>query len=221
MAKWQHPIDPNLVGDLFADHEPPRTSPHRGVDYKGGDKALISTIVDSTVVDIKYNGCLGWVCNTKVNGSSWYIAYCHLNCAKHGSYCDGSGHEDGSTCMKNLKVGDKLKAGQVTGRIGSSGRCSRGPHLHVTLGKTRTAYSYGKTYDIFKYINKQINKNKTPKPEPEQPSEPISEDKTPPKVETPKPPKPPVADDCEPSTNQGIPAKIMEAIRTILLWLKK
>jgi len=211
MATWRHPINPKLVGDLFGDHEPPRTSPHRGVDYRGGDKSLIANIVDATVVDIKYNSCLGWVCNTKVKGASWYISYCHLHCAKHGSNCDGSGHSDGSTCMKNLKVGDKIKTGQPVGRIGNTGTCSRGSHLHATLGKTRTAYSYGKTYDLFKYINKQIAKQKPTEVEE------VEEETTEPIV---------TGEDCEPETitpepAQGIPAKILEAVRTILLWLKK
>lgn len=136
------------------------------MDYKGGDKNLISNIVDATIVDIKYNSCLGWVCNTKVDGASWYIAYCHLHCAKHGSNCNGSGHEDGSTCMKNLKVGDKVKTGQPVGRVGNTGTCSRGSHLHATLSKTRNGYSYGKVYDLFKYINKQIAKQEAKKPKP-------------------------------------------------------
>ena len=105
--------------------------------------------------------------------------------------------------MKNLKVGDKIKTGQPVGRIGNTGTCSRGSHLHATLGKTRTAYSYGKTYDLFKYINKQLKKQRS-----EATESPVTEV------------------DCEPEPTspekeQSIPARILEAVRVILLWLKK
>lgn len=95
----------------------------------------------------------------------YFIGYSHLNCAKHGINCDGSGHDDGSTCMKNLKVGDPIEMGQPVGRTGNTGSCSRGAHLHLTLAR-KSDPRWAKTQDIEKYIDKQIRTKLKPKPKP-------------------------------------------------------
>jgi len=109
--------------------------------------------------------------------------------------------------MKNLKVGDSVKAGKtIVGRIGNTGSCSRGDHLHLTLGKTHRSAVRGYTKDPEAYIAKQLKKNaETPSKATESPV---------------------TVEDCEPvattpEKEQSIPARILEAVRVILLWLKK
>jgi len=158
---WQHPIHPVKITDHYGDKEPPRTSPHRGTDYVTTNKGLLEAVNDAQVVDIYWTDCLGWVCAIEIEGSDWVVSYCHLNCHKHGINC--TGHNDGTTCMKNLEVGDKVKAGQPVGRQGNSGSCSRGQHCHLVLGKSKRSAVWGKTWDAYKYIQKQIEKNEKAK----------------------------------------------------------
>jgi len=156
---WTHPINPVRITDYYGDNEPPRTSPHRGTDYVTERKGLLGAVNDAKVIDIYWSNCLGWVCAIKVDGTDWVFSYCHLNCAQHGENCEGpSEHPDGSTCMKNLKVGDSVKSGQPVGRQGNSGSCSRGSHLHLVQGKARRSAVSGKTWDAYKYIEKQIKR---------------------------------------------------------------
>lgn len=173
MGKWQHPVSPVRTTDHWGDKEPPRTSPHRGTDYIGDKQALLGAVNDGTIIDIYWSDCLGWVCAVKIDKTDWVFSYCHLNCHQHGTRCLGpSAHPDGSDCMKNLKVGESVKAGQPVGRIGDSGYCSRGDHCHLVQGKTKRSAVSGKTWDAYKYIQKQIKKQSTlpqtpPKPSPE------------------------------------------------------
>jgi len=159
---WRHPINPARVTDYYGDNEPPRTSPHRGTDYVTSNKGLLEAVNDAEVIDIYWSNCLGWVCAIKVDGSPWVFSYCHLNCHQHGINC--TGHSDGTTCMKNLKVGDKVKSGQPVGRQGNSGSCSRGQHCHLVQGKSRRSAVYGKTWDAYKYIEKQIKRESHTEP---------------------------------------------------------
>ena len=153
---WRHPINPVRITDYYGDNEPPRTSPHRGTDYVTEKKGLLAAVNDGKVIDIYWTNCLGWVCAIKIDGTDWVFSYCHLNCYQHGPDC--TGHSDNTTCMKNLKVGDSVKSGQPVGRQGNSGECSRGDHLHLVQGKARRSAVSGKTWDAYKYIEKQIKR---------------------------------------------------------------
>jgi murein DD-endopeptidase MepM/ murein hydrolase activator NlpD len=65
--------------------------------------------------------------------------------------------------MKNLKVGDRVSVGQPVGRVGNTGVCSRGAHLHMTFAK-KSDPRYAKTFDPVKFIDQKIKKqNKKPK----------------------------------------------------------
>lgn len=155
---WQHPFPKSTITDRFGDNEPPRTSPHRGTDYAPGAKALIPAITDGVITKIFYSSCLGWVCEFKTKEHGLYIGHSHLYCNKHDSIdCDGSDHEDGSTCMKSLKVGDQVEMGDWVGRVGNSGTCSRGAHLHITASK-KSDPRYAKTFDLEKFIDAKIKK---------------------------------------------------------------
>jgi len=111
--------------------------------------------------------------------------------------------------MKNLKVGDKLVAGETyVGRVGNTG-ASRGAHLHLVLGKSHRSAVWGYTKDPVKYIDKQIRKqNERLQGQEEEVTE-----------------SPLTGVDCEPDVvtpdkGETLPKRILEAVRTILLWLK-
>lgn len=155
MHKWQHPLPKETITSRFGATKG-RKSPHRGTDYASSkSKELLAAVSDGEVAKIDYSKCLGWYVVIKTDDEGIYIGYSHLNCAKHGTNCDGKGHEDGSTCMKNLKVGDKVKVGQPVGRQGNSGTCSKGDHVHLTAHKTPDP-RYAKTFDAEKFIDKKI-----------------------------------------------------------------
>ena len=154
MNKWQHPLPKETITSRFG-ATARRKSPHRGTDYASKKKILIKAVTDGTIEKIFYSKCLGWVCVQKTDDEGLYVGYSHLNCHTHGTECSGKGHDDGSTCMKNLKVGDKIKIGQPVGRQGNSGTCSRGDHVHATIHKTPDP-RYAKTFDIEKFIDQKI-----------------------------------------------------------------
>jgi len=154
---WQHPFPKSTITDRFNDFEPPRKSPHRGTDYAPGAKKLIPAITAGRVTKIFYSQVLGWVCEIKTKQHGLYVGHAHLYCNKHNTInCNGTGHEDGSTCMSQLKVGDKVAQGQPVGRVGNSG-ASRGSHLHITIAK-KSDPRWAKTFDIEKFIDQKIAK---------------------------------------------------------------
>jgi murein DD-endopeptidase MepM/ murein hydrolase activator NlpD len=154
MKQWKHPLPKETITSRWG-ATARRKSPHRGTDYASKKKILIRAVTDGVVEKIFYSKCLGWYIVQKTNDEGLYVGYAHLNCAKHGTECDGKDHNDGSTCMKNLKVGDKVKIGQPVGRQGNSGDCSRGDHVHVTVHKSPDP-RYAKTWDIEKFIDQKI-----------------------------------------------------------------
>ena len=170
---WQHPFDKTTITSRFGDDEPPRTSPHRGTDYAPKATALIPAVTNGRITKIFWSNCLGWVCEQTSASGKYYIGYSHLNCAKHGINCDGSGHEDGSTCMKNLRVGDEVTINQPVGRVGNTGSCSRGAHLHLTLAR-KSDPRYAKTQDAEKYIDKQLKKQNQEEYKPTSKSQPVT-----------------------------------------------
>jgi len=160
---WQHPFDPSTITSRYGDNKPPRTSPHRVVDYAPGGRKLILAITDGTITRIFYSRCLGWICEFKSDEHGIYIGHSHLYCNKHNTVnCDGNDHADGSTCMSRLKVGDKVKLGDPVGRVGNSGTCSRGSHLHLTFSKKGDP-RYAKTFNPEKFIDQKIKKQEKSK----------------------------------------------------------
>jgi murein DD-endopeptidase MepM/ murein hydrolase activator NlpD len=159
---WKHPFPKNTITSVFGTTKN-RTSPHRGTDYAPGVNTLIPAVTAGTVAVTAWSNCLGWymVQTGSANGKTWYVGYCHLSCPEHGPDCSGpKQHPDGSNNFKNLKVGDKLKLGQAAGRVGNTGECSKGAHVHTTLGTTLKAVTSGKVYDLAKFIDDQASKPK-------------------------------------------------------------
>ena len=93
-----------------------KVRPHTGVDYAAPKGTPVMTIGDGTVTSIKYEGAGGKTIRIRHN-SVYSTAYLHL-----------SGY------AKGLKVGQRVRQGQVIGYVGSTGR-STGPHLDFRVWK--------------------------------------------------------------------------------------
>lgn len=96
-----------------------KVQPHYGVDYAAPTGTPVMTIGDGVVTSVKYEGAGGNVVRIKHN-SVYSTAYLHL-----------------SKYAKGLKVGQRVKQGDVIGYVGSTGR-STGPHLDFRVWKNGT-----------------------------------------------------------------------------------
>jgi len=93
-----------------------RVQPHTGVDYAAPKGTPVMSIGDGVVTSRKYEGAGGNTVRIRHN-SVYSTAYLHL-----------SGY------AKGLKVGQRVRQGQVIGYVGSTGR-STGPHLDFRVWK--------------------------------------------------------------------------------------
>ena len=96
-----------------------KVRPHTGVDYAAPKGTPVMTIGDGVVTSMKYEGAGGNTIRIRHN-SVYSTAYLHL-----------SGY------AKGLKVGQRVRQGQVIGYVGSTGR-STGPHLDFRVWKNGT-----------------------------------------------------------------------------------
>ena len=96
-----------------------KVQPHTGVDYAAPKGTPVMSIGDGVVTSMKYEGAGGNTVRIKHN-SVYSTAYLHLS--KFGP---------------GLKVGQRVRQGQVIGYVGSTGR-STGPHLDFRVWKNGT-----------------------------------------------------------------------------------
>ena len=96
-----------------------KVRPHTGVDYAAPKGTPVMTIGDGVITSMKYEGAGGNTIRIRHN-SIYSTAYLHL-----------SGY------AKGLKVGQRVRQGQVIGYVGSTGR-STGPHLDFRVWKNGT-----------------------------------------------------------------------------------
>ena len=96
-----------------------KVQPHTGVDYAAPTGTPVMTIGDGVVTSVKYEGAGGNTVRIKHN-SVYSTAYLHL-----------------SKYAKGLKVGQRVRQGDVIGYVGSTGR-STGPHLDFRVWKNGT-----------------------------------------------------------------------------------
>lgn len=96
-----------------------KVQPHTGVDYAAPTGTPVMSIGDGVVVEKAYKGAGGNTVKIKHN-SVYTTAYLHLS-----KYASG------------LKVGQRVKQGEVIGYVGSTGR-STGPHLDFRVWKNGT-----------------------------------------------------------------------------------
>lgn len=117
------PLKYNRISSGFTYHRrhpiTRRVQPHTGVDYAAPKGTPVVSIGDGVVLERRYKGAGG---NTvKIRHNSVYTtAYLHLS--KYGP---------------GIKVGSRVKQGQVIGYVGSTGR-STGPHLDFRVWKNGT-----------------------------------------------------------------------------------
>ena len=93
-----------------------RVQPHTGVDYAAPKGTPVMSIGDGVVTSRKYEGAGGNTVRIRHN-SVYSTAYLHLS-----RYASG------------LKVGQRVRQGEVIGYVGSTGR-STGPHLDFRVWK--------------------------------------------------------------------------------------
>ena len=91
-----------------------RWRPHRALDYKGRTGDPVMATADGTVVFAGNKGAYGRTVILR-HGNRYRTLYAHLS--KFG---------------RKIQVGQRVKQGQIIGRIGSTG-LSTGPHLHYEL----------------------------------------------------------------------------------------
>ena len=96
-----------------------KVQPHTGVDYAAPKGTPVMTIGDGVITSMKYEGAGGNTIRIRHN-SVYSTAYLHL-----------SGY------AKGLKVGQRVRQGDVIGYVGSTGR-STGPHLDFRVWKNVT-----------------------------------------------------------------------------------
>ena len=138
---WQHPFSKSTITSRWG-ATANRPNPHRGLDYAPGNGKVIPAVACGEIVFIGWSDCLGNVVVQKCQDSKGkfvYVGYCHL-LSKPASY----------------KVGDFRAAGQSIQKVGNTGSCSRGAHLHLTVGDKIDSVFRGTTYDPEKYIDDRI-----------------------------------------------------------------
>ena len=96
-----------------------KVQPHTGVDNAAPKGTPVMTIGDGVITSMKYEGAGGNTIRIRHN-SVYSTAYLHL-----------SGY------AKGLKVGQRVRQGDVIGYVGSTGR-STGPHLDFRVWKNGT-----------------------------------------------------------------------------------
>ena len=102
---------------------------HKGIDFRAPIGTPVKSVASGTVIkagSASGYGIAVYVDHGVINGKHVVSEYGHL-----------------SKC--NVKVGDKINAGQVVAKSGNSGHSS-GPHLHLTIKEN------GKAVDPKKYI---------------------------------------------------------------------
>ncbi len=121
-----------------------RTSPHRGVDFPQPAGKSVPAAAAGKVAVNTWNGCLGNVVVLQ-HADGMYSGYSHLG------------------AKSSLKKGASVKIGQTIGKVGKTGSCAKGAHLHLSMSKTAGGYASGTTVDPYAYIKKHLTCNAAPK----------------------------------------------------------
>jgi hypothetical protein len=110
-----------------------RTNPHRGVDFPQPKGKPIPAVADGVVRRNEFNGCLG---NSLVleHADGMFSGYAHMVGAS------------------GLAIGTVVKRGDIVGHVGSTGTCTTGPHLHLTIAPGVDGFKSGTTVDPYAYI---------------------------------------------------------------------
>jgi murein DD-endopeptidase MepM/ murein hydrolase activator NlpD len=147
MTIYIEPFAAKTRGDEFGNLAPYRNGrPHRGQDWSPKENSPIPAITDGTVFVNTWTDVLGHILIHSAKDGHW-VLYAHLAEASP------------------LKKGDKVKAGQILGKVGGgkntkSGSASTGANLHLSIGKANKDWSnpnihlaaYGDLVDPLKHI---------------------------------------------------------------------
>lgn len=118
-----------------------RSNPHRGVDFPQAANTPIPAVADGVVRVITSTPCLGNVIVLE-HADGMFSGYAHL------------------IRRSPLAIGNVVKRGQTIANVGTTGTCTTGNHLHLTLSASVNGYYTGTTVDPYKYI--QAHKVCTP-----------------------------------------------------------
>jgi len=109
---------------------------HKGIDIDGGNNSPISSAQDATVVHS------GW----KNDGYGYSVVL---------KYSNGAETRFGHLSQVNVRRGEKISAGQLIGKEGSTGS-STGPHLHFEYFPSGNAMSYSGQVDPASVVNSYL-----------------------------------------------------------------
>ena len=93
-----------------------KVSPHRGIDYAANYGTPAVSVGDGTVIQAGWNGYYG-ISVTIRHNDTYRTVYGHF-----------------ANLAKGIKVGAKVRQGQVVGYVGATGQAT-GPHLHYEMHK--------------------------------------------------------------------------------------
>ena len=112
-----------------------RKHTHKGIDIRANKSKLYATEdgVVAAVGNDKSSGIYVSIEYPHDDGTTWRLSYCHLS-------------------EPLVKVGDKVKAGQVIGISGNTGN-STAPHLHLTVKKKKAGADKYDLVDPMEYLN--------------------------------------------------------------------
>lgn len=110
-----------------------RTNPHRGVDFPQAANTPIPAVADGIVRVKTFTGCLGNVLVLE-HADGMYSGYAHL------------------IRTPSIAIGAKVTKGQIIAHVGTTGTCTTGNHLHLTMSASIDGYYAGTTVDPYKYI---------------------------------------------------------------------
>ena len=126
-------------GDPFGK---PTTEYHKGIDIACSRGVPVVAVKDGVVTRASWNGGYG-ECVVIYHGDGISSLYAHLdNSGKNGNLPYKG---DNGKPTYHVKVGDAVKAGQVIGYVGTTGR-STGYHLHFGVIDTNTYTNLGGNY---------------------------------------------------------------------------
>lgn len=138
MAVYQFPFNNPNTYDGFDSTLPPRTNPHRGLDFAQPIGTPIPAIADGVISGIYYTDVLGNITEVYHQADGRYSGYCH------------------SDQPSTLSEGQAVTRGQIINYVGNTG-FSTGAHLHLTISPDRYGVAEGRVEDPYAYINARIS----------------------------------------------------------------
>lgn len=138
---WRQPVDKVKITCVFGLKDTYHPNGHRGTDYAGVPegtplKAVADGMTVVAVKDLKASPGLGNSIVLQIG--SRFFGYHHM--------------KDAPT----LKVGDKVNAGDVVGKMGNTGTYSHGAHLHFTLSDKAEGGWAGNVFDAHGFLAEKI-----------------------------------------------------------------